>query len=816
MTEGGNVSGPTPRLRIKGRWQSVVRFFSISVAFMVLWILVTSQLGHYSKLFGPQILLQLNLAFYLPSIPVLLLSGSLERWLDSQLGPIGSLALRLNGGLAGCAATAALFPALPGLTPGDGPLWPLLAAVGVLGGLSAVAFSTSYQLVQFFRAADTISLGVGCVGAGPLVLLVQLALGVGPTPAKWQWIAMYEISAGFIAAGLASSSSLCGQYWNRLNEAASRGAAATTAADASNTAGGGGGAEHRVPLLAAADGDAAAAAAPDAEAAWPGLEPAAAGVTSPLSSPSPYGRAYVVRPLSPGGGGRVQLGGRARPGELRRRPTTAPDPFNVFSLLTTELDGGFDWGDDDDDDSAPPVLLRRSASAGVEGSRHSAAAAAARRKALAAVGLDRSSHGRIGGGAGSGTASATLYSQYVVALPNVKPTTPPTSPAPAPLPVAAATTSPVAPPPPLQPPLGGGGGGLFSTPPPLTGMVSAPAKMVRHGASGGRNAAADAAATGGGGAAAAPLLGGILEFGVPDEEPAVPTPHGGASAASAASQPPHHEHNKSYGTAASSFATSSASELLAQALQVPEPERAEPSSLAAAAAAGPGGVLSASASEGPLPGLESLEEEAVVTVGVEGKGEAVTEEALVPMPMTMRQEVTEVLKGSWQVMLGFTVDVTLLYIVFPFFTYVHTSGWLGDSLPQVLFYARLFTDLVGRLLPRRRSLQLRSGTAILSLAAVSTAAAALFFAYILAPARLVGRAPGLLRNDGVPLGLVVFLWITGGYTNTLSNMLAPSLVAPHLAGRASALMALLFNVAHIGGLVIAATLAAVLFGDVVG
>ncbi|GLC58460.1 hypothetical protein PLESTB_001361300 [Pleodorina starrii] len=88
------------------------------------------------------------------------------------------------------------------------------------------------------------------------------------------------------------------------------------------------------------------------------------------------------------GGGRVQLGGRARPGELRRRPTTAPDPFNVFSLLTPELDGGFDWGDDNDDDSAPPVLLRRSASAGVEGSRHSAAAAA-RRKAMAAMGLDR-------------------------------------------------------------------------------------------------------------------------------------------------------------------------------------------------------------------------------------------------------------------------------------------------------------------------------------------------------------------------------------------------------------------------------------------
>lgn len=50
----------------------------------------------------------------------------------------------------------------------------------------------------------------------------------------------------------------------------------------------------------------------------------------------------------------------------------------------------------------------------------------------------------------------------------------------------------------------------------------------------------------------------------------------------------------------------------------------------------------------------------------------------------------------------------------------------------------------------------------------------------------------------------------------MSNMLAPSLVPPPLAGRASALMALAFNVAHIGGLLIAAAMAAAIFGDMVG
>lgn len=34
-------------------------------------------------------------------------------------------------------------------------------------------------------------------------------------------------------------------------------------------------------------------------------------------------------------------------------------------------------------------------------------------------------------------------------------------------------------------------------------------------------------------------------------------------------------------------------------------------------------------------------------------------------------------------MLGFLVSATMLYIAFPFFTYVPSTGWLGDSLPQV-------------------------------------------------------------------------------------------------------------------------------------
>ncbi|GFR46323.1 hypothetical protein Agub_g7889, partial [Astrephomene gubernaculifera] len=211
--------------------------------------------------------------------------------------------------------------------------------------------------------------------------------------------------------------------------------------------------------------------------------------------------------------------------------------------------------------------------------------------------------------------------------------------------------------------------------------------------------------------------------------------------------------------------------------------------------------------------------------------------------MSVQEEIMEVLRVSWPVHLGFLVSVTTLYLVFPFFTYVPAAGagWLGSNLPLALFYTRLFTDLAGRLLPRIRSLQLRSASSVLSLAAASLALAALFFAYILASRPLAPPPPSsfpataaaaaaaiptaattttttavhhsrvlwsLLHNDAVPLVLVVALWLLGGFTNTAANTLAPLLVPPELAGRASALMALGFNAGHIGGLLAAAALAA--------
>lgn len=55
-----------------------------------------------------------------------------------------------------------------------------------------------------------------------------------------------------------------------------------------------------------------------------------------------------------------------------------------------------------------------------------------------------------------------------------------------------------------------------------------------------------------------------------------------------------------------------------------------------------------------------------------------------------------------------------------------------------------------------------------------------------------------------------------GYVNTCANMLAPAMVPDHLCPRASALMALMFQIAHFAGLVLAAVLVYVMFGDLAG
>jgi len=65
-----------------------------------------------------------------------------------------------------------------------------------LGLVHGISFSASYQLVSRFAGKNTISLGLGCVGSGGIVLAVELALRITASPTQAQTLALYLIRSG--------------------------------------------------------------------------------------------------------------------------------------------------------------------------------------------------------------------------------------------------------------------------------------------------------------------------------------------------------------------------------------------------------------------------------------------------------------------------------------------------------------------------------------------------------------------------------------------------------------------------------------------
>jgi hypothetical protein len=181
-----------------------------------------------------------------------------------------------------------------------------------------------------------------------------------------------------------------------------------------------------------------------------------------------------------------------------------------------------------------------------------------------------------------------------------------------------------------------------------------------------------------------------------------------------------------------------------------------------------------------------------------------------PPPLAAAEELKAAAQGgsaSWQALLlmwaplaALTLSSTIALILFPLFTYVPTSGLLGESLPkvgrgrpsavmpslhvarrspkncgrkfgcaqrspphaaasptvlrppgpQVIFFARIFADVLGRFLPRLRLLHARSPYTPLAAAGVKLAGVPLFLLYLKSPDRLhtdvgMGEAQTLAR-----------------------------------------------------------------------
>ena len=101
-------------------------------------------------------------AYFFPSIPVLVLQAVFNDSVDRRLGLALGAGMRLACGLGGLVVLTALFPHIA-------TTHTTLLATTVLVGMSyGLAFGTSYQLASLFPRANTVALttGTALVGVG--------------------------------------------------------------------------------------------------------------------------------------------------------------------------------------------------------------------------------------------------------------------------------------------------------------------------------------------------------------------------------------------------------------------------------------------------------------------------------------------------------------------------------------------------------------------------------------------------------------------------------------------------------------------------
>ncbi|KAK9846537.1 hypothetical protein WJX81_006206 [Elliptochloris bilobata] len=185
-------------------------FFLVAVGYTVCWTAVCSLLALFAEAYGNDILLHLNVANFLPSIPLQLLTVP---WHDTPGAdaPPGAerwLWARLLVGLAGCGASSGVLAALAAPPLPASPAV-LLAATAVQGACGGVALGASYALAALAASsAPTFALTVGYVASGPLVLLLEVAQRLGPQPTAGQVYALFALSAAGTLAGTVAAASL--------------------------------------------------------------------------------------------------------------------------------------------------------------------------------------------------------------------------------------------------------------------------------------------------------------------------------------------------------------------------------------------------------------------------------------------------------------------------------------------------------------------------------------------------------------------------------------------------------------------------------
>ncbi|KAG2500340.1 hypothetical protein HYH03_001915 [Edaphochlamys debaryana] len=155
--------------------------------------------------------------------------------------------------------------------------------------------------------------------------------------------------------------------------------------------------------------------------------------------------------------------------------------------------------------------------------------------------------------------------------------------------------------------------------------------------------------------------------------------------------------------------------------------------------------------------------------------------------------------------ISISISVGTSMLIFPFFTYMRSTGLMGVRFPQVLFYIRLTGDILGRMVPRR--MQCTTVRGLMFWAFVKLAMVPLLFGCI--------YVPHLTGGDVAACVVVALFWVLSGYLNTCSYLVAPTLVPPNQKGRASGLMTVAFQSACFGALLLAALVQQMKLGEAI-
>lgn len=127
----------------------------LQAAYKLAWTSISSLLEDLGEVYGPEVLLHLNVAYFFPSIPILVLQTVLN---DALIRRFGLPQITLSKFVLGLGGLAVCSYQFPHIMHSEQSVLVLTVVVGMCYGM---AFGTSYQIVSRFSPADTVALTTG-------------------------------------------------------------------------------------------------------------------------------------------------------------------------------------------------------------------------------------------------------------------------------------------------------------------------------------------------------------------------------------------------------------------------------------------------------------------------------------------------------------------------------------------------------------------------------------------------------------------------------------------------------------------------------